>query len=258
MKDWNGKEIESARSKGGVQVVAHPFDNLISTGCSPWPTPEVLQKLYQSRQVRAFHSDQLTICKSGIGYYCDLQSLHSEDAITWSVFGTAAHAQKHQLQVWLADLLKLLDIAVASPMQANIFLWRRVPHPNTLVSGGPEIDVGIITEDSLILCEAKWKSEVGTTQGKKRDKDQIQLRGEFLKEYGKRLFPRASVLAVVGLGLLPKFFINTAPPDVLFRYTTLEDVCRLPSHPHADEVWRYFRWKKENTKMTNDRVELTR
>ena len=86
MKNWNGKEINSAISNGGVRVVAHPFNNLITSDCSPWPPSEILQKLYQSRHVNAFHGDQLEICTSGIGYYTDLQSLHSEDAITWSVF----------------------------------------------------------------------------------------------------------------------------------------------------------------------------
>jgi len=163
-----------------------------------------------------------------------------------------------KLQAWLADLLKLFDVSDASPEQAHIFLWRRIPHPDTLVSGGPEIDAGIITKNSLILCEAKWQYQVGTAQGKKKDKDQIQLRGEFLKKYGVRLFPRASVLAVVGLSLLPNSFTNTAPPDVLFRCATWEDVCSLSSHPHADEVRRYFHWKKENTKLANNRLEPTR
>ena len=258
MRDWNGKEIACARSKGGVLVLAHPLDNLISTGCSPWPPPEILQKLCQSRQVRAFQGDQLTICKSGVGYYCDLQSLHSEDAITWSVFGTAARAQRRLFQVWLADLLKLLKISEASSEQPEIFLWRRIPHPDTLVSGGPEIDVGIITENALIFCEAKWQSQVGTAQGKKKDKDQIQLRGEFLKKYGVKLYPQAAVLAVVGLSLFPNSFLNTAPGDVLFRSATWEDVCSLPSHPYGDEVRRYFQWKKKNTKLANKRVEPTR
>lgn len=84
MKDWNGKEIQIAHSKGGVIVVSNPLDNLISTGINPWPTSEILQKLYQSRQVRAFEGKQLESAKKGLRYYCDLQSLHSEDAITWS------------------------------------------------------------------------------------------------------------------------------------------------------------------------------
>ncbi len=54
MKDWNQASIACAHSKGGVTVTAHPFDNLIRNGCSPWPPPEIVQKLYQSRQIRAF------------------------------------------------------------------------------------------------------------------------------------------------------------------------------------------------------------
>ena len=255
MRDWNGKEVAFARSKGGVLVLANPMDNLISTGCSPWPAAEILQKLYKSPQVRAFYDDELEICKSGLGYYCDLQSLHSEDAITWSVFGTAAHSERHRMEGWLADFLGLLDIPDAMTSKAEIFLWRRIPHPDTLVSGGPEIDAGIITENAVIFCEAKWRSQVGRAQGKKKDKDQIQLRGEFLKEYGPRLHPGASEFAVVGLGLFPNSFTNTAPSDVLFRCTTWEDVCALPSHPLADEVRRYFHWKKEHTRLPHNRVK---
>lgn len=258
MRDWNGREIPSARSKGGVTVVAHPFNNLISTGCIPWPTPEVLQKLYQSRQIRAFQGNQLSICESGIGYYCDLQSLHSEDAMTWSVFGTVSRSKMSRREAWVADFLKLLDISDASPVNADIFLWRRIPHPETLVSGGPEIDFGIITNNALILGEAKWQSGVGKAQGKKKDKDQIQLRGEFLKHYGMRLFPSLTVQAVVGLSLFEDTFTKTVPDGVSFRTAVWKDVCLLGSHPHSEEVERYYNWKNKHTKLANNIVERPR
>lgn len=258
MKNWNGTEIQSAQSKGGVQVVAHPLDNIISTGCLPWPTSEVLQKLYQSNHVSAFQGDQLEVCKSGVGYYCDLQSLHSEDAITWSVFGTVARANQAQKEKWVADLFEILDLREASSEHADIFLWRRIPHPDTLVPGGPEIDFGILTRNALVLGEAKWLSGVGIFQGKNKDKDQIRLRGEFLKEYGRRLFTSTSIHAVVGLSLFQDAFTNTAPSEVLFRAATWEEVCTLPSHPNADEVQRYFKWKKENTKTIRSSSLITR
>jgi len=251
MKDWNGKEIGCAYSEGGVIVLAHPFDNLISTGCCPWPTPEVLQKLYKSRHIRAFSRDQLTVCTSGVGCYCDLQSLHSEDAITWSVFGTAARSPGPQRAAWLAQLLRVLDLPGVQTEGAEIFLWRRIPHPDTLGPGGPEIDVGISTANALILAEAKWLSGVGAAQGKKKDKDQIQLRGEFLKKYAPRLFPNRSQLAVVGIRLLPDIFENTAPEGVSFRSATWEAICSFTTHPLAEEVQRYFAWKKEYTRMIN-------
>jgi hypothetical protein len=111
--------------------------------------------------------------------------------------------------------MALLDLPVVSPRDAHIFLWRRIPHSDTLVPGGPEIDFGILTENAVILGEAKWQSGTGTRQGKRKDKDQIQLRGEFLKTYGKRLFPFASIWADVGLSLLPDAFTNTVPDGPL-------------------------------------------
>jgi hypothetical protein len=248
MQDWNGKEITSAHSKGGVQVVAHPLDNLISTGCSSWPTAEIVQKLYRSRQENAFTGEQLAICKSGLGYYCDLQSLNSEDAITWSVFGTVARSNRTQKEAWVADFLKLIALPVEiSPIGADIHLWRRIPHPDTLVPGGPEIDFAIFTENAVILGEAKWKSGVGKVQGKLKDKDQIQLRGEFLKEYGNKIFPQCKHHVVLGISLYSNSFENTVPDGVIFKTTIWEDVCKLSSHPLCNEVGRYYEWKARNS-----------
>lgn len=257
MKDWNENEIACAHSKGGVVVTAHPFDNLIRTGCAPWPPSEIVQKLYQSRQIRAFAGEDEKTCTSGIGFYCDLQSIHSEDAITWSVFGTAARAPQSKLKAWLADLMRLLDLPGVQTDDPEVFLWRRVPHPDTLVPGGPEIDVGIATVNALLLVEAKWQSGVGVAQGKLRDKDQIQLRGEFLKQYGPRLYPNCSQFAVVGISLSADAFTDTTPQGIAFRSTTWERICSLASHPHAAELRRYFNWKKEHTRTANQASEVT-
>ena len=248
MKDWNNKTIKVAQSRGGVIVTAHPYDNLIRPTGVSWPPPEIVQKLYQSRQVRAFDETNRRISISGLGYYCDLQSIHSEDAITWSVFGTVARAPKDLLTEWLIELLGLLDLHETQATNPEIFLWRRIPHPDTLVSGGPEIDVGILTENALILVEAKWQSAVGTKQGKKRNKDQIQLRGEFIAKYGSKLFPHRTKMAVVGISLFADAFTDTTPEGVFFRSLMWEQICNLNSHPQAEELARYYRWKKEYTR----------
>ena len=245
--NWNGKEVACARSKGGVLALIHPLENLISNECFPWPTPEVVQKLYRSRHALAFAAGQFETCASGIGYYCDLQSIHSEDAITWSVFGTAARAPQVMLAAWLANLFALLRLPAARTEHAGVFLWRRIPHPDTLTMGGPEIDVGIITSNAVVLCEAKWKSRVGTGQGKERNKDQIQLRGEFLAKYGRAFFPTREHLVVLGINLAADSFVSTSPRGIEFRSTTWEDICSLRSHPLADEVKRYFEWKRTHS-----------
>lgn len=254
MKNWNEQEIAIALSKGGVTVTTHPFDNLIRSGCSPWPPPEIVQKLYKSRQIRAFKGESAQLCTSGLGFYCDLQSLHSEDAITWSVFGTAVRAPQPVLKDWLADLMQLLDIPGVDMESPEIFLWRRIPHPDTLVSGGPEIDAGIMSENAIILVEAKWQSGVGTEQGKMRNKDQIKLRGEFLQKYGRQVFPNREIQAVVSISLLAGAFSDTTPDGITFRSTTWERVCDLASHPQAEELKRYLKWKIKLTKTANKRM----
>lgn len=251
MLDWNGKTIPIARSKGGVKAVSHPYDSLIRTGFTAWPPPEIVQKLYKSRQSRAFEGKDLEIAISGLGYYCDLQSLHSEDAITWSVFGTIARMPQDILETWLRDLFGLIDLPVASTDNANFFLWRRIPHPDTLVSGGPEIDVGIMTSNTVILAEAKWLSGIGTAQGKAKDKDQIQLRGEFLAKYGTVIFPDRPHKVVLGISLLPNAFKDTTPEGVSFRTISWQHLSALPSHPLVDELTRYVEWKMVNSKMTS-------
>ncbi|HUU46291.1 MAG TPA: hypothetical protein VM118_11230 [Acidobacteriota bacterium] len=256
--DWNGDEIACAHSKGGVRVVAHPYDNLIRTGCRPWPPAEIVQKLYKSRHEGAFSDEDKKVLSKGLGYYCDLQSLHSEDAITWSVFGTAAGAPQPNLRAWLRDLCGILDLPTVQPDDAQIDLWRRVPHPDTLVSGGPEIDVSIFTTNTVILVEAKWKSSVARGQGKNRDKDQIQLRGEFFKKYGARIFPNQPNLIVAGIGLSSEGFTDTTPEGITFTSATWQQVCSLASHPHAKEVRQYYEWKKKNTKMDQERVGTAR
>jgi hypothetical protein len=251
MKDWNGDEIQIARSKGGVIATVHPYENVICPRDILWPPAEIVQKAYKSRQELAFEGLDGVAAKHGLGFYTDLQSIHSEDAITWSVFGTAARAPQSKLKVWLADLMRLLDLPVVQTDDPEVFLWRRVPHPDTLVPGGPEIDVGISTVNALILVEAKWQSGVGAAQGKMRDKDQIQLRGEFAKKYGPRLFPNRSEFAVVGVSLFADAFTDTTPEGIAFRSTTWERICSLASHPHGDELQRYFNWKKEHTRTAN-------
>jgi hypothetical protein len=156
--NWQDKIIEVAHSKGGVLATVNPMDNLMRGQLSLWPPPEIVQKLYRSRQERAFEGADLAAVTSILGFYSDLQSLHSEDALTWSIFGTLAYASPRVRGDFTNSLLNFLNINVHPVSAVNVWLWRRLPHPDTLVSGGPEIDFGIQTEHVVILGEAKWLS----------------------------------------------------------------------------------------------------
>lgn len=247
MKNWNHQEVEIIKSKGGVIALANPYDNLISTGVTPWPPSEIVQKLYQSRQVRAFAEDQKETLKRFHGYYSDLQSIHSEDAITWSVFGTISHSQHEIQNKFVSEFFQSIDIELELINHSEIYLWRRIPHPDTLVSGGPEIDFGILTEDTLLLGEAKWKSSVSVAQGKNKDKDQIQLRIEFLQKYAPKLYPAVKRFVVLGVGLMNDVINNYVDKNVICIGTTWDHICSLKSHPNHNELLKYLAWKKEYT-----------
>jgi hypothetical protein len=248
--DWRGRQIRVARSSGGVTAVANPWDNLIATGIRPWPPPEIIQKIYQSRQVRAFRDVEQSTATEELGFYSDLQSLHSEDAITWSVFGPVIYAPASVRAAFVRELLALIDIDASE--KAHVWLWRRLPHPDTLVPGGPEIDFGIQTEDVFLLGEAKWRSAIGRAQGVNRDKDQLVLRREFCEKYGRKLLPNVRRFVVLGVswkgGLVPRADTEAEGVMLHSRDVTWEAVVGLGSHPCADELRGYLRWKIENTK----------
>ena len=251
--NWNGKEIEVGRSRGGVVATANPYDNLVSNGIHPWPPSEIVQKMYISRQLRAFDEQNAEQVTARFGYYSDLQSINSEDAITWSFFGTIAYASDQDKLQWTKDLFKFLSINTPMVSNVNVWLWRRIPHPDTLVSGGPEIDFGVQTDDTIVLGEAKWKSDVGKMQGKNKDKDQLLLRIEFLQKYGERFFPNAKhrVLLVVSPSgkLAPESNQESTRKGVHCSEITWDDLCSMTSHPHTEELQRYLAWKKDHSRI---------
>ena len=54
MLDWRGNEVETAKSEHGSLALANPWENVIRPSGVPWPPPELIQKVYQSRHVSAF------------------------------------------------------------------------------------------------------------------------------------------------------------------------------------------------------------
>jgi hypothetical protein len=220
---------------------------VISTGVRPWPPPELIQKVYQSRQARAFVDVAAT---SKLGFYSDLQSIHSEDATTWSVFGPAIYAQPTMKVAFVRELLAAIDVQ-GDPANASIWLWRRLPHPDTLVPGGPEIDFGVQTDNVFLLGEAKWRSSVGAAQGVSRDKDQLTLRREFCEKYGRILLPSVRRFVVLGVswhgGMVPRSDTSAAGVFLHVRDATWQSLAGITSHPCAGELRSYLRWKAEHS-----------
>jgi hypothetical protein len=219
IEDWNGREIAVVRSKGGVVAVCDFSDNLIRCEGLPWPPPPVVQKLYESRQSRAFAGDELAAVTRRLGFYSDLQSINSEDAITWSYFGcflAEPAASRAELMNRLLAYVELGDHAASK--QSSIDLWRRIPHPDRpSASGGPELDVVVDGERAVIFLEAKWHSKEAKNQGVERTKSQLQLRRDFLGRIGPRVYGQRAFL-VVGI-VLDEPLEQATPPDGYGVYT---------------------------------------
>lgn len=242
--------MDVARSSGGVLAAVDPWRNVIRTGVRPWPAAELIQKAYQSRQVRAFSGDEHRFATATLGFYSDLQSIHSEDAITWSVFGPVIYAAATVREAFVRDLLALIGVR-ANAAYAHIWLWRRLPHPDTLVPGGPEIDFGVQTDDVFLLGEAKWRSSIGAAQGVNRDKDQVTLRREFCEKYGRRLLPTVKHFVVLGVswkgGITTEAHSEAADVRLYARDCTRQALAEISSHPCQDEFRRYLNWKIRNS-----------
>lgn len=247
MLDWNGRRIPYAETRGGVIAVTNPIHNLVGMEQERSIPSELIPKIHKSPHIRYFSGDERRRCKSSWGFYCDLQSMHSEDAITWSVFGTMARSTRTRKEAWLREFFEILNLSIAKVERSEIRLWHRLRHPDSIFLGGPEVDVLISTEDTLMLIEAKWLSPVDQNQGESGTKDQIQLRGEFLAKFGPRLFPPYFHYVVVGISLLEGTFVDTTPKTVLFRSITWEVVCALRAHPLATELGKYYEWRKAHT-----------
>lgn len=246
IQDWQDESVEVARSSGGVLALVNPWHNVISTGVRPWPAPELIQKMYQSRQVRAFSGEEHRLATATLGFYSDLQSIHSEDAITWSVFGPVIYAGAAVREAFVRDVLNVIGVP-GKATNAHVWLWRRLPHPDTLVPGGPEIDFGVQTDDVFLLGEAKWRSSVGAAQGVNRDKDQVTLRREFCEKYGRRVLPTVKHFVVLGVswkgGITAQAQSESAGVCLYARDSTWLALSGISSHPCQDELRRYLEWK---------------
>lgn len=198
----NGSSLDIRRSKSGVVLLTNPLDGLISAGMPCWPTPEITQKLYKFDRLGGYPPGELEPVMRTMGHFCALQSLHSEDAMTWGVFGPLVYASAETRVRWTRGLLDALGLPNASEKGATISLWRRLPHPDTWGMGGTEIDVMLVTQDSMILLEAKWLSNEGTGQGKDKNRGQMALRRDLLSKDGLRLlFPNCRHFALVRLSI---------------------------------------------------------
>jgi hypothetical protein len=148
--NWNGEEIEAIQTKGGVWAFPNYLNGVICSNDCCSPPPELVQKLAKSDKYIHFYPEDQPLITRQLGYYTDLQSAHSEDAMVWSCFGTAADCLQDDRTMWAQWLVRNLGYH-DTITKTTICLWRRVPHPDNFTQGGPELDALIQTDKVVIL-----------------------------------------------------------------------------------------------------------
>ncbi|MEX5215384.1 MAG: hypothetical protein NW703_14615 [Nitrospiraceae bacterium] len=245
VEHWNeDRSLLLAESKSGIRVTRHPLENLVRHVAGPWPPPEILQKLYASTRFSGRTAEDDEGARSGLGYYCDLQSMNSEDAVTWSFFGTLAYMSPSDRNHVCARLFVEMGLALPGG-DVTVWLWRRIPHPEKPESsGGPEIDFGFLSPDTIILGEGKWNSSLGTGQGVNKDRSQLDLRLAYCDRLVPRLLPGIGQRIVLGIGrtntLLPSLTTALGTRVHNLSWSTIV-ACFEP--PLADELRRYLKWR---------------
>lgn len=244
LEDWNNRPVEMIRSKGGVFAFPDFSDNLIKIDQGCWPPPEILQKLCKSEKLWAYPDEDQGVLIEKLGYYCDLQSVHSEDAMQWSYFGPLIYGSEDQRVKFACWLKAKLELGTQEPTRCSISLWRRLPHPDNGSPNGPELDLLICTDQFVMVVESKWRSGEARWQGIDGTSTQLQLRQRYLARFGRSLFGgmQLAVLYVIldesqrasGHSTLPFAVVN-----LLWR-----DLCGYREHPKSEEIKRYYDWKR--------------
>jgi len=174
-------------SKGNSKAFIDLLDNLLIPQGAIIPPVEILSKIVESKHLKDFNEENHNVLKGKKGYYSDLQSINSEDAITWSFFGYISKSSNTMRLKFFNEFLR--KIGFQEDSYCEIKLWQRLPHPETFGSGGPEIDVLLIGKKYFIIVECKWKSTFGKYQGINKNQDQMEIRQKWIDNIGKKIYP---------------------------------------------------------------------
>lgn len=239
-RDWNGREIRVDRSPGGVLLFCDVDDALIRAETTCWPPPQVVMKLGAAQH----ESKVPASVRQKLGHYSALQSINSEDAITWNFFGGLINRPEAGAG-FLNWLCARLELPWAGNTAAITDVWRRIPHPDKPIAPGPELDAVLVGDQVVVMVEAKWGSIEGTGQGVAGDKGQIQLRREFLTIYGRRLWADRGLL-VLGVTRDSPLVVADGPDayGVAVASITWSCLAEWLEHPAGDEFARHLRWKE--------------
>lgn len=166
IRRWDGKVVQGARSTGSGVFAAFDWRDMVLH-----PGIPIEKKAgTDSGRIRDFAPADHAALTAVLGRYSKVQSINSEDSVTWSVFGALSP------DVWLDELLTEA-FGSGAPTTWALKFWERIAHPQVgSVRNGPEADVVMVSPKRSVVCEAKWNADLGGDQGVNKDMSQLQMR----------------------------------------------------------------------------------
>ena len=246
-------------SGSGVPYLEDWEDNVLRLSDSEaWP-PALLKQVSSYVARRSWFGDEDADALSArLGRISKFQSLNSEDAVTWSWFGTLGLAEaetRRRTVQWLYDRLGLQ--LQASP-DVRVDQWMRVIHPNALKSSnGPELDARIDDAGvALIYVEAKWEAALGSGKGAAQGQkdDQVVLRRDAFRAEPKLANDDREFIVLGVSNDTPDLTVYHEAPQqpplrrVRLEWLTWEDLAECDAHPLSLEFRRYLEWKRDLSK----------
>jgi hypothetical protein len=249
---WDGRLVSAAASRGQRAVIYFERwqDNVLPSPAGRWPPwLEKQVRSYVARPAWFSHDDAIALAAQ-LGRISKFQSANSEDALTWSWFGTLSCGSPEERRATLGWLYERVAIDASPSSEAVIDQWPRVLHPNARDSPrGPEIDARINDPSgAVIYVEAKWEADLGTGKGAvagERD-DQLVLRRDSLGK-DPAFDDGGRPLVVLGVSReihdVAGYELIDGRHRVFVRGLTWADLANCSTHPLAYEFRRYLAWR---------------
>jgi len=249
---WRGQRIVGARSRTNGDFWARDWRDMVleTTGAIEAKACEVA-----GRAPTWFDPEALSVLQEANGRCCFLQSMKSEDTVTWAAFGSCVPDEV---------LTSIVDEAFGSSPRSGgwqRFLWKRFVHPQTGRSqNGPEPDVVLFQPQSSYVVEAKWLSDLDDRQGRDGTLGQLALRATIARRESPDstrrgvlvIAPSAARYPYARSGTFAEYFAvdgNEYAPkdraaDVEARARTWERIIDvIERHLGRVEVVDYLRWR---------------
>jgi hypothetical protein len=250
IRGWNNDEVEAFRSTGsGVIAFCDWEANLLRGDATPCPPVELAHQLTNRGIASAYAPQDLARLTERLGYLSKFQSINSEDALTWSWFGTLAYSPESARAAVFDWLCEQIGVSGEPGSACAIELWPSVANPYHPGRKGPELDARISGDRALVYVEAKWHAKIGPGKGPKGGvTDQVALRRASLRtDPALANDARPFVVLVVSLDDIDE---NTLVPEedptareVLMRWLKWQDLAQCDAHPLAQDFRRYLDWK---------------